>query len=537
MIVFRKFLETVSCFRQPNRYFYRWLLPLLLLVSCQNHVQKENSMTQPTSKVNLIPVPVSMNFSEGTFSLSSTTPIYVAPENAETLSIGHYLAAVLGPATGFQLEVLPVTGSSPSNHILLTSLDGDPALGEEGYQLTISPQAVVLRAPHPAGLFWGVQTLRQLLPAAIEENTRQPGPWQLPAGVIRDYPRYPYRGTMLDVSRHFFNSEALKGYIDLLACYKLNVLHLHLSDDQGWRLAINSWPNLAAYGGTTQVGGGPGGYYTQETYAEIVAYARSRYITIVPEFDFPGHTNAALASYPELNCDGKAPSLYTGTNVGFSSLCITKELTYDFLDDVIGELAALTPGPYIHIGGDEAHATSEQDYLTFMSRIQPIVRGYGKQMVGWDEMAKSDLLPGAVVQYWRPGQESLDLKPGVRVIVSPAPRVYLDMKYDSSTPLGLDWAGTVSVEASYAWDPAAELGGLPEGAILGVEAPLWSETLETMPDVEFMAFPRLLGVAEIGWSPQALRTWEAYRLRLASHGPRLAAMQVNYYPSPLVPWP
>jgi hexosaminidase len=537
MLVFNKFIESIRWFSQGKWYAYMVLLPVLLLASCQNHITKENNMAQPNQGVNLIPVPVSAAFSEGTFSINSATLIYVQPGNAEILSIGRFLAAVLAPATGFNLRILEMPESPQKSHILLTTLDGDPALGDEGYRLTISPEAVILSAHHPAGLFWGVQTIRQLLPASIEENTVQPRPWQLPAGVIRDYPRYPYRGTMLDVSRHFFDAGALKGYIDLLAYYKLNVFHLHLSDDQGWRLEINSWPNLATYGGTTQVGGGPGGYYTQETYAEIVAYARSRYITIVPEFDFPGHTNAALASYPELNCDGEAPPLYTETNVGFSSLCIAKELTYDFLDDVIGELAALTPGPYIHIGGDEAHATSEEDYLAFMSRIQPIVRGYGKQMVGWDEMAKSDLLPGSVVQYWRPGQDSLDLNPGVQVIVSPASKVYLDMKYDSATQLGLDWAGMVSVEASYAWDPTAELGGLPESAVLGVEAPLWSETLETMSDVEFMAFPRLLGVAEIGWSPQALRTWEAYRLRLASHGSRLAAMGVNYYPSPLVPWP
>jgi hexosaminidase len=342
---------------------------------------------------------------------------------------------------------------------------------------------------------------------------------------------------MLDVSRHFFGVEDVKSYIDLLAYYKLNVLHLHLTDDQGWRLMIQSWPNLAQHGGSTQVGGGPGGYYTQDEYAEIVAYAQDRYITIVPEIDLPGHTSAALASYPELNCDDIAPDLYTGTEVGFSSLCIHKDVTYKFLDDVIGELAALTPGPHIHIGGDETHSTSPEDYLFFMDRIQKIVQAHGKIAVGWDEIAKSELLPSAIVQYWRPDEGQLAIEPGMNVIVSPASKVYLDMKYDPSTVLGLTWAGTVSVKDSYDWDPSALFADGSGINVLGIEAPLWTETIESLDDIEYMAFPRLPGIAEIGWSPAELRNWDGYRLRLAQHGGRLTTMGVNYYKSPLVPWP
>jgi len=317
----------------------------------------------------VIPIPVSMKIAEGKFVLTPSAAIYVEPGKPEIKSVGRYLADKLSPATGYKLQVLESTKTPETEQLYMTTLGGDPALGEEGYDLSVTKDMVKLQAYQPAGLFRGVQTIRQLLPASIEASTLQPGPWELPAVEICDYPRYSWRGSMLDVSRHFFGIEDVKRYIDLLAYYKMNVFHMHLSDDQGWRVMIESWPNLAIHGGSTQVGGGPGGYYTQEEYQEIVSYAKARYITIIPEIDLPSHTNAALSSYSELNCDDEAPSLYTGIEVGFSSLCINKEITYEFLDDVIREIAALTPGPYIHIGGDEAHATSREDYLKFMERI------------------------------------------------------------------------------------------------------------------------------------------------------------------------
>ncbi|MGB9777257.1 MAG: family 20 glycosylhydrolase, partial [Anaerolineae bacterium] len=252
---------------------------------------------------NLIPRPVSVALGNGRFLLTASTRITVNPGTPELLAVGTYLAERLRPATGYDLPVEAVAGAPPPNSIYLTTADGDPSLGEEGYELTVRPEGVTLTAPHPTGLFWGCQTLRQLLPPAVERLTVQHGEvWAVPAVVIRDFPRFAWRGMMLDVSRHFFGAETVRRLIDLLAFYKINRLHLHLSDDQGWRIMIPSWPNLALYGGSTQVGGGPGGYYTQEEYAEIVAYARSRQITVVPEIDMPGHTNAALASYPELNC-------------------------------------------------------------------------------------------------------------------------------------------------------------------------------------------------------------------------------------------
>jgi hexosaminidase len=398
----------------------------------------------------------------------------------------------------------------------------------------VTANGVQVVAYKPAGLFHGLQTIRQLLPAAVESSTQQPGPWELPAGVIRDQPRFAWRGAMLDVARHFFSLKDVETYIDLLAYYKLNVFHIHLTDDQGWRLEIKSWPNLAKVGGSTAINGDPGGFYTQEQYKGIVAYAAARYITVVPEVDMPSHTNAALASYPELNCDGKAPALYTGSDVGFSSLCVSKDITYKFIDDVIGEVAALTPGPYIHIGGDEAKSTPDADYIPFIQKVQDIVKAHGKQMIGWEEISKTKLLPTTIAQAWASDAVTNAASQGSRVIFSPANKAYLDMQYDSSTPLGLSWAGYVSVADSYEWDPTTTLRGIPESQILGIEGPLWSETLRTIQDIEYMAFPRLCGLAEMAWSPIMGRNWNEYRLRLSAQGERLAAMGVNFYRAPEV---
>jgi hexosaminidase len=342
---------------------------------------------------------------------------------------------------------------------------------------------------------------------------------------------------MLDVARHFFTADDVKRYIDLMALHKLNRLHLHLSDDQGWRIEIKSWPNLALYGATTEVGGGAGGYYTQAQYSEIVRYAADRFITVVPEIDMPGHTNAALASYAELNCDRVARPLYTGIDVGFSALCVESDVTYEFIDDVVREIAALTPGPYFHVGGDEVKTLSADAYARFIERVQEIVRSHGKRMIGWDEIAAARLPPDAIVQQWRPKTiPGAAVALGAKVIMSIADRAYLDMKYDDETPIGLVWAGRISVQASYEWDPATIVPDVPPAALLGVEAPLWSETLADINDVELLAFPRLGASAEIAWTPQAQRSWAEFRERLGAQAARWVALGLNFYRAPEIPW-
>jgi hexosaminidase len=511
-----------------------------LLAACSGpDPQTPSAALATTSLEMIVPRPVSVTATGGTFSLSAETRIVVQPGSQEARAIGEYLAGRLRPATGLDLQVTNAAEAPTAGIFLTLNADPDEELGEEGYELIVLPELVSVRANAPAGLFYGAQTLRQLLPAAIEGPTVQPGPWSVATGTIRDYPRFAWRGAMLDVARHFFSVSDVTRYVDLLAAYKINRLHLHLADDQGWRIEIRSWPNLALYGGSLEVGGTPGGYYSQNDYAYLVAYAQSRYMTIVPEIDMPGHTNAALASYPELDCSGSTPELYTAIEVGFSSLCIGSEVTYAFVEDVIGELAAITPGPYLHVGGDEAQATSPADYVSFMNRVGAIVEAAGKQMVGWEEIAQAGIPGSSIVQHWNPG-DGLALEAsvaGLRVIMSPADKAYLDMKYVASTPLGLNWAGFITVPTAYNWDPAALVADVTDRHILGVEAPLWSETLETLDDVEYMAFPRILGYAEIGWTLQSRRSWEEYRLRLAAQGPRLKLLEVNFYRSPDVPWP
>lgn len=486
---------------------------------------------------NIIPKPVSTEIGVGFFKITPKTKIVIPPENEELLSIANFLAELLSPATGFPFSIVPKAETPEPGNINLSLAAGKADLGKEGYQLSVKPDGAFIAAFHPPGIFWGAQTLRQLFSATIESRLVENQSWEIQAVEIRDRPRFIWRGAMLDVARHFFSVEDVKRFIDLIASYKLNTLHLHLTDDQGWRIEIKSWPNLTAIGGSTCVGGGEGGFYTQKEFAEIIKFAQSRYITVVPEIDLPGHTTSALSSYPELNCDGKAPALYTGMNVGFSSLCIDKEITYKFVADVINETAEITPGPYIHIGGDEAHSTSAEDYKLFIRKAQKIVRKTGKHMIGWQEILhSSDLLPDTIIQYWNHLAEDVVIPPDRKVIVSPGNRVYLDMKYNEDCHLGLNWAGYVNCRDAYDWDPTTQLLALAEEQILGVEAPLWSETVETLKDIEFMVFPRLPGVAEIGWSMQTGRSWEEYKGRLAIHGSRWDIMKVNYYKSPMIPW-
>ncbi len=489
-----------------------------IFISCNSNSQKEVPLNA------LIPRPNTVSAAIGAFEVGRKTRISVL--NHKLNSTAMVIANELKDAIGYELEL--TTSASAQKGVINLILNDSQENGHEAYELSITHQEVVIKAESPAGIFYGFQTLKQLL---VQES----GNWFLPSASIEDQPKYSYRGSMLDVSRHFFDMEDVKQYIDYLAMYKMNYLHLHLADDQGWRIEIKSWPNLTTHGGSTEVGGGEGGFFTQDQYREIVDYAKDRFITIVPEIDMPGHTNAALASYAELNCDGKARELYTGTNVGFSSLCVDKEITYEFIDDVIKEVAALTPGPYIHVGGDESHATEKEDYLKFINRAQTIVRSHGKEMIGWDETAQANLSSTSVTQLWAsPDFAREAMSKGAKLIMSPATHAYLDMKYDSTTNLGLSWAGYIEVDKGYSWDPDTLLSGITREHILGIEAPLWSETVTNMDEIEYMIFPRLAGYAEIGWS--GVGDWEEYRQRLAGHGAKWAAMGINFYQSPKVDW-
>lgn len=503
----------------------------VILLSCKTEIPSD------LAKENIIPKAVSVTSTGDYFTLKEKSDIYVEGGSEELKQIGQYLAGKLEPLTGFEAEVKSTSGEPWSGNIFLKLSDLDSIFGQEGYELTITKKSVKLTAGNPAGLFRGIQTILQIIPADKGTEQEKSGPIRIAAGTINDFPDYSYRGAMLDVSRHFFGVNDVKQFIEYLAYYKMNVLHLHLSDDQGWRIEIKSWPDLANHGGSTQVGGGRGGYYTQEQYTDIVKYARDRYITIVPEIDMPGHTNAALASYPELNCNGKATELYTGTDVGFSTLCTSKDITYKFIDDVVRELSEMTPGPYIHIGGDESHATKIEDYIPFINRVQEIVTSHGKQVLGWDEIALATLKPNSVAQHWANlSNAEKAVSQGAKILMSPAVNAYLDMQYDSTSPLGLHWAAYIEVDKAYNWDPASLVPGLGKENIIGIEAPLWSETVTNLDEIEYLVFPRLPGYAEIGWTPSSMRNWEEYKFRLAKHEKWFNAMGINFYKSPTVPW-
>jgi hexosaminidase len=487
----------------------------------------------------LVPIPAVMEMRGGSgFQITAKTVIQSASSDPSVAKSVASLTEWIRRGTGLALTSALPNGEAAGNTISI-AVDPSTSTGPEGYELTIDTSAITLKASTPAGIFYGVQTLRQLLPYWSEYEAimyQRPRPATLPALRIQDAPRYAWRGAMLDVSRHFFTVEDVKRYVDLLALHKMNRLHLHLADDQGWRIEIAKWPDLTAKGGLTEVGGTPGGFYTKAQFADLTSYAADRFVTIVPEIDMPGHTNAALSSYAQLNCNGQAPPVFTGTEVGFSAFCVEKEETYQFIDDVVGEIAAMTPGKYFHMGGDEVKRLTPAQYKLFVERVQAIVQKHGKEMIGWDEVAATTLLPTSIVQHWRPDAAKSELARAPRLILSPADRAYIDMKYDDNTALGLKWAALIPVKNAYDWNPSTLVPGAAETAILGVEAPMWSETLANIRDVEFMAMPRLAAIAEVGWSSAAQHNWDTFRVRLGGQAPRWIALGVNFYRAPEIPW-
>lgn len=505
----------------------------------------------------IIPNPSLVTQTRGDFILRdggrmySSALITFLPATPAMEQSARYLADVLQADCGLSLVVQPGHHQSPGIHLHQVSdlPEFRTTFGAEGYDLRVAPEGIVLRALEQAGIFYAIQTLRQVCRPFEDQTLGQggeigdhPGSIVIPGCVIQDAPRYPWRGMMLDVARHFFPPVEIERLIDLLAAYKINRLHLHLSDDQGWRIKIHSWPRLAEVGGSSAVGGGPGGYFTQQEFRDLAEYAARRQITLIPEIEMPGHTHAALASYPNLNPDGQERPRYHGTEVGFSSLDAGLEITYRFIEEVVGEVAALTPGKYFHIGGDESHSTSLEDYRRMLARFQEIVARQGKKVIGWEEIAKAELHPETIVQIWNGTAAAEAFQQGAPLIISPGYRVYLDMKYTPETPIGLEWAGYIEVRDAYDWDPETALAadeyirGVPADKILGVEAPLWTETIQTRADLDYMVFPRLLGIAEVAWSLPGRREWDGYRQRLAAHGRWLESQGVNFYRSPQVAW-
>ena len=484
-------------------------------------------------KIPLIPLPTLVTPSDEVLQLNSIKFIRISEADKQLIPLAKNFISFW--KTNTQHELLITHGQTNDDYSITLKIEEDFNPNPEAYKIDILKDKIDLVAKTAQGIFRGIKTLEQMvILSKLEGKTNF---LSLQGGEITDEPSFAYRGAMLDVARHFFSVRDVKRYIDLLSNYKINFLHLHLSDDQGWRIEIKSWPKLTEIGGQTEVGGGDGGFYTQEDYTEIIKYASDRYITIVPEIDLPGHTNAALASYAELNCDGKAKDLYTGIEVGFSSLCVDKEVTYKFVEDVVREISEISPGPYFHIGGDESHVTPQADFIRFMDRTLAIVKKYNKTPMGWYELITADIPEETLLQYWAKTEDFSKVIPKKsKILISASSYSYLDMKYDSLTPLGLNWAGYLPLKKAYEWDPRSLVPDLDSKQIIGLEAPLWSETLEEFDDIAFMAFPRILGYAEIGWTDVSKRKWRDFSHRLSSHGRILEGLGVKYYPSTEIDW-
>lgn len=486
---------------------------------------------------NMIPKPLKVESTHSAFGLDQNTVIHTSQSATGFPEVGEYLSEKIKWFTELDIPVNP--SAEPSDHrvIFIDQADSTVISGQEAYEINIAQDSIILLAKTAEGAFRGVQTLRQLIPESSNDTLSVTKLWPIPTGTITDNPGFEYRGAMLDVARHFFGVADVKKYIDLLAYYKINALHLHLTDDQGWRIEIKSWPKLTEIGGSTEVGGGEGGFYTQEEYKDIVAYAAKQYITIIPEVDMPGHTNAASLAYPILNGNGKTVKPYTGIEVGFSTFDAKKDTVYAFVDDVVREISEMTPGPYFHAGGDESHVTKKEDFDYFVARVNKIVNKYGKRMIGWDEIARTDVDTTAIVQFWSNEKNAaMAVQKGLKVILAPAKKMYLDMQYDTLSKYGLHWAAYIPVDSAYVWTPEKYSKEISKEDILGLESPLWSETISNMGELEYLAFPRIIGHAELGWSSEENRNWDDYRVRLGNQTPYLDKMDVKYYPSKLIDW-
>ena len=506
--------------------------------------QTDVETAEASSTLNVIPKPSEYTMNEGTFTLGADAEIAVIAEDngaaAELTNTGEYIAEVFRASTGYELPVVEKT--EPENGDITLRLNPDGGYAEQAYAIDVTTDQVIIEAGAPVGIFYGVQTLRQMLPADIESEELVSGTaWTIPCAQIADEPEYGLRSMMLDVTRHFFTVDQVKRQLDMLSQYKINTLHMHLSDDQGWRLEIKgemygeSLDKLRTIGAQTScnTNGIRAGQYTQEEFKEIVAYANERCIQIVPEFDMPSHAWAALVSLSFLNSteDGRPPANgydntrpYEGWDVGFNSLECRNEKTYEFIDEVFRQVSEISPSKYIHIGGDEAHVTSHDDYVYFMNRVTEIAKKYGKTPIGWQNYDTAVENPeGTVTQFWSTGNAKFE--EGINYVVSPADHAYMDMKYDSDCPYGLEWATHNPVDDSYNWDPT-DYGSKDQ--IVGVETCLFTETIATDEALDYMIYPRVLGHAEIGWTVKEDRSWDEYKARLATHDERLELQGIGY---------
>ncbi len=528
----------------------------------------------PETTISLIPQPATLVQGNGIVKLPFNLTI-ITDKNEEVKRIANDLSRRLKTAAN---KVTVKEGKTPLPKSILLSLTNETGMPKEGYRLKVTATGISLTATEPAGIFYGVQTLLQLFPKQIESpDIQKPiSDWTLPLVTIEDQPRFGWRGLMLDVSRHFFTVAQVKDYIDQMVKYKFNLLHMHLTDDQGWRIEIKSLPKLTEVGawrvertGTFGTFTKPqpgekatyGGFYTHEDIKELVKYAAERYVNILPEIDVPGHSLAALASYPELSCTpgeyyvspGDRFMMWPGGGQHFyglldNTICPANEKAYEFLDKVFTEVAQLFPFPYIHMGGDETarnfwekseqiKALMQKENLKdldevqsyFVKRVEKIINNKGKKMIGWDEILQGGLAPNAAVMSWRGMKGGIEAaKMGHEVVMSPTDFAYIDyMQGDASIEPPV--YATLRLKKAYQFEPLPE--GVDAKLIKGGQANLWSEQVYNMRHAQYMTWPRAFAIAEALWSPKEKRNWNDFVPRVERHFERFDQAQVKYAPS------
>jgi hexosaminidase len=532
------------------------------------------AFSQSNPKFALIPQPVSLVEQTGSFTIPATLPVFTE-QNDELIKIAQQLAKQIPGITGNKVQTLGKINSLPPKSIFL-HLSTNLSIPKEGYILKVNANGINLNASTPAGIFYGVQTLLQLLPASVEnKNPVRPANWSIPFVTITDHPRFGWRGLMLDVSRHFFTKQEVKDFIDMMAKYKFNLLHWHLTDDQGWRVEIKTLPQLTKVGawrvsrtGTFGTLSPPepgekadyGGFYTHEDIREVVRYAKSKFIDILPEVDVPGHSLAAIASYPELT---STPGNYyvspgnrfmiwppSGHFYGIldNALSPGKETTYDFLDKVFTEIAQLFPFEYIHMGGDETarnfweksdtiKALMKREKLKdlnevqsyFVKRVEKIINSKGKKMIGWDEILDGGLAPNAAVMSWRGMRGGIEAaKLGHEVVMSPTDFVYLDYMQGDAVIEPPVYA-SLRLSKTYQFEPVPE--GVDPKLIKGGQGNIWTEQIYNTRHLQYMVWPRAFAVAEALWSPKEKRNWNNFFPRVEKHFARLDAAGIKYSPA------
>lgn len=499
---------------------------------------------ETSPKIAIIPKPLEQKQNSGSFLIDAETKILLNQNQPELIKIGEYLAEKINAPTRFNLKVEPPSNSMEMpNSIFLQLNQHQSDLGAEGYELLVGTESVILRADNPAGLFYGVQTIRQLLPPEIEnpETAIPKSPVKIPCVHILDKPRFIWRGMLLDCCRHFMTKDFVKRYIDLLAYHKMNRLHWHLTEDQGWRIEIKKYPKLTEIGAWRKYEEGTvhGGFYTQEEIKEVVAYAKSRYVTVIPEIELPGHSVAALAAYPEYSCTGGPFEVSTRWGVHKDVYCAGNDETFNFLEDILSEVIELFPAPYLHIGGDEcpkvrwencdkcqarikAEGLHDEHELQsyFIKRIEKFLLTKNRRLIGWDEILEGGLAPEATVQSWRGMEGAIAAATsGHDAIVSPTSHAYFDYPIE-----------TLDLRKVYSFEPIPP--GLTEDQakhILGGECNMWTE-YAPQETIDSKMFPRMLAMSEALWSPRAGKNYREFHSRVRAHYKRLDQMGVKYGP-------